>query len=472
MLSLRRSIATRLALGYGLLVAVSITILAVVFYLGTLGAFDRSINGKIITISSRLIEAYEDRPRDELAAEVQRLLADGIDSDTEIYLATAADGTRIAGNISTWPRGVESFGRLVDAEVVREGRKSPGRLFISPLPGGGILVVGRDLADRAAIRDMVWRALAIGAALSLVLIAGGAFFFRRQIEARIGDIRHTAREIEAGDLSRRIPIPRGEDGSDEFGRLKADINRMLDRIQHLVEGVRHVSNAIAHDLRTPLARVRSQLESALQEQPTVASLSSAGASAIQEIDGLIALFEKLLQIAEAESGMRPESFDAIDLRRIAEDMAELSNATSDERRVTVRAMGDDEVPASGDRNLIASAVAGLIDNAIKYAGPSAHIEVGAFADRDTVAIVVRDDGPGIPDHELPKVTERFYRLDRSRHLPGNGLGLSIAAAIAILHRGRLTLANGAPGLIARIELPRRESGSIATQHDDAHPSPR
>jgi signal transduction histidine kinase len=461
MLSLRRSIATRLALGYGLLVAASITILAVVFYLGTLIAFDRSINGKIITITSRLIDAYEQQPREELAGEIRRLLADGIDSDTEIYLVTDAAGARIAGNISTWPRSTDAHGRLIDAEVMREGRKSPGRLFISPLPGGGILVVGRDLADRAAIRDMVWRALAIGAALSLVLIAGGAVFFRRQIEARIGDIRHTAREIEAGDLSQRIPIPRGEDASDEFGRLKADINRMLDRIQHLVEGVRHVSNAIAHDLRTPLARVRSQLEGALQGQPTVATLSSAGTSAIAEIDGLITLFEKLLQIAEAESGMRPESFDAIDLRRIAEDMVELSNATSDDRRVDLSAMNDADVPASGDRNLIASAVAGLIDNAVKYAGPAARIEVGAFAARDTVGIVVRDDGPGIPEDELPNVTGRFYRLDRSRHLPGNGLGLSIASAIATLHRGRLTLANGAPGLIARIELPRREGSAGA-----------
>lgn len=455
MLSLRQSIATRLAVAYGLVVAASIALLAIVFYFGTLGTFDRNINGKIVTISNRLIETYQQRPREDLAQEIDHLLSDGIDSDTEIYLLASANGTHVAGNLSAWPSDSSSFGRLVDATVVREGRKSPGRLFVRPLPDGAILVVGRDLEDRDVIRDMVWRALAVGAILSLAVVASGAVFFRRQIEARIADIRQTASEIEAGDLRRRIPISRGDDGGDEFGRLKADINRMLDRIQHLVDGVRHVSNAIAHDLRTPLSRVRSQLESALQGDLTVPSLSNAAESAIQEIDELIALFGKLLQIAEAESGMRPDFFEVVDLRRIAGDMVELYNVANDEKRVSLTDAMDGEVLASGDRNLIASAVASLVDNAVKYAGPDARIEVGALGVQDSASIVVRDDGHGIPADELLKVMDRFYRLDRSRHLPGNGLGLSIASAIATLHRGKLTLANGSPGLIARFELPSR-----------------
>jgi signal transduction histidine kinase len=455
--SLRRSIATRLALGYGLLVAVSITILAAVFYFGTLGAFDRSINGKIVTIANRLVETYEPKPQRELAQEIGRLLADGIDSDTEIYLLLSAGGDRLAGNIAAWPADADGFGRLIDGEVVRDGRKSAGRLFATRLPDGAVLVVGRDLEDREAIRDMVWRALAIGACLALVLIVAGASFFRRQIERRISDIRHTSHEIEAGDLTRRIPVPTGDEGNDEFGRLKADINRMLDRIQHLVDGVRHVSNAIAHDLRTPLGRVRNRLDGALRADSGGGSLALAAGATIQEIDEVIVLFEKLLQIAEAESGMRPESFEVVDLRRIARDMVELCNAAGEDGRVTLLPDADEGVCANGDRNLLASAVAGLIDNAVKYAGAQARVDVGAWTERGCAVLVVRDNGPGIPEVELAKVTGRFYRLDRSRHVPGNGLGLSIASAIVTLHRGRLALTNGSPGLIARIELPLLDS---------------
>lgn len=467
MLNLRRSTAARLAVGYGLLVAASIAILAIVFYFGTIGLLDRNINGKIGTVSNRLIDAYQHRPREELAHEIDRLLKDGIDSDTEIYVLAAEDGTRLAGNLSAWPKSPSPSGQLVDAMVIRDGRKSSGRLAISPLPDGTTLVVGRDLQDRDAIQDMVWRSLIGGAAISLVLIVSGAFFFRRQIENRIGDIRRTARDIEAGDLTKRIPVGSEEDGSDEFGRLKTDINRMLDRIEHLVDGVRHVSNAIAHDLRTPLGRIRSGLDNAVRSDVTVATLSDAAHSAMGQIDDLILLFEKLLQIAEAESGMRPESFDWIDLQRIARDVVEFYNSSAEASHVLLTHTGDGDVMAMGDRNLIANAIASLIDNAIKYAGRGGHIEVGAFTNEKSVSVVVRDRGPGIPATELARVTERFYRLDQSRHLPGNGLGLSIASAIATLHRGKLTLENASPGLLARLSIPTGEA--VAPSHASPQP---
>jgi signal transduction histidine kinase len=462
MLSWRRSVATRLAAGYGLLVAASIAVLAIVFYSATLAEFDRNINGKISEISGRLTATYAERPREELAHEIEHLLSDGIDSDSEIYLLLSPGGRRLAGNISgALPASAMSH-RLLDVRVVREGRSTLGRLLTTQLPDGAVLAVGRDLQDREAIRDIVWRALAIGAALSVVFIISGAVFFRRQIERRIGDIRHTAREIEAGNISRRIPVPPEQHGVDEFDRLKLDINRMLDRIQHLIEGVRHVSNAIAHDLRTPLGRVRNQLERALRSAPTTSSLTISTSAAIQEIDEVISMFEKLLQIAEAESGMRPESSELVDLGKIASDMVELSNAAEDEPRIQLANAGaSEEVLTSGDRNLIAGAVSGLINNAVKYAGPQCVIEVGAMTERDCVSIFVRDNGPGIPDRELTRVTDRFYRLDSSRHMPGNGLGLSIASAIATLHRGQLKLMNLSPGLIAKLELPRYEPSAKA-----------
>jgi signal transduction histidine kinase len=277
----------------------------------------------------------------------------------------------------------------------------------------------------------------------------GALLFRHQIEKRIGEIRRTAHRIEAGDLTQRIPVS----SDDEFGRLSVDINRMLDRIGHLMDGVRHVSNAIAHDLRTPLGRIRSRLDEAVRREPTAGSLSEAAGAAIEGIDELTLVFEKLLQIAEAESGVRAKSFEAVDLNAIAKDMVELYDASAEERRVSLKPAGGAAVLAEVDRNLVASAVASLIDNAIKYAGPGATVEVGAYAQPQSVAIVVRDNGPGIPAHERPCVTQRFYRLDHSRNLPGNGLGLSIVSAIATLHGGALQLEDAAPGLLARIVLP-------------------
>jgi signal transduction histidine kinase len=236
---------------------------------------------------------------------------------------------------------------------------------------------------------------------------------------------------------------------------------MLDRIGHLMDGVRHVSNAIAHDLRTPLSRVRARLDEAVRRPSTAASLREAATGAIESIDQLMLLFDKLLQIAEAESGMRAKSFEAVDLGAITKDMVELYDATAEERGVSLKPGGAGPVVAAVDRNLVASAVASLIDNAIKYAGPGATVEVGAYAQPRGAEIVVRDDGPGIPAAERPRVVERFYRLDHSRHLPGNGLGLSIVSAIATLHGGALRLEDAAPGLRARIVLPAGQAAEAA-----------
>jgi len=234
--------------------------------------------------------------------------------------------------------------------------------------------------------------------------------------------------------------------------LSRDINRMLDRIEHLMEGVRHVSNAIAHDLRTPLARIRNKLDGALRQQQGVAGFESAAQAAIDDIDDLTRVFDKLLQIAAAESGMRPENFDDIDLHQIAADIVEMYEATADEQDVLLVQMYGEGVPARGDRNLLGSALASLVDNAIKYAGPGATVEVSAGSDEQGSWLAVRDNGPGVPAEELPKLTQRFYRLDKSRHLPGNGLGLSIVAAIAALHGGSLEIEDAAPGLRLRFRL--------------------
>ncbi|WP_426086964.1 sensor histidine kinase [Janthinobacterium sp. PSPC1-1] len=443
-----RSIAARLALGYGVLVVVSISIVCAVFYFGTIGVLDRSVDRKLTLLSERLAVLYQQGGSSRTTAEIAHLLTDRTDSDTEIFLLVDADGHRVAGNLSSWPDLASPVGRLLHRDVTREGRRVPARMLIRDLAGGARLFVGRDMEEGKSIRTLVLRSLAYGGGVAILLVVAGAWLFRRQLEARIGQIRRTAGEIEAGDLSRRIPVA----SEDEFGLLSRDINRMLDRIEHLMEGVRHVSNAIAHDLRTPLGRIRNKLDGALRQQQSVAGYESAAQAAIDDIDDLTRVFDKLLQIAAAESGMRPENFDDIDLQQIGADIVEMYEATADEQGVLLVQMYGDSVPARGDRNLLGSALASLVDNAIKYAGPGATVEVSAGSDEQGSWLAVRDNGPGVPREELPKLTQRFYRLDKSRHLPGNGLGLSIVAAIAALHGGSLDIEDAAPGLRLRLRL--------------------
>ncbi|KAB8060185.1 HAMP domain-containing protein [Janthinobacterium sp. FT14W] len=448
MRNLHRSIAARLALGYGVLVVVSISIVCAVFYFGTIGVLDRSVDRKLVLLSERLAALYEQGDASRTTAEIAHLLTDRTDSDTEIFLLVDADGRRVAGNLSSWPDAGSPVGRLLHRDVTREGRRVPARMLIRDLAGGARLFVGRDMEEGKSIRTLVLRSLAYGGGVAILLVVAGAWLFRRQLEARIGQIRRTAGEIEAGDLSRRIPVS----SEDEFGLLSRDINRMLDRIEHLMEGVRHVSNAIAHDLRTPLARIRNKLDGALRQQQSVAGFEAASQAAIDDIDDLTRVFDKLLQIAAAESGMRPENFNDIDLHQIGADIVEMYEATADEQGVLLVQMYGEGVPARGDRNLLGSALASLVDNAIKYAGPGATVEVSAGSDAQGSWLAVRDNGPGVPAEELPKLTQRFYRLDKSRHLPGNGLGLSIVAAIAALHGGSLEIEDAAPGLRLRLRL--------------------
>jgi signal transduction histidine kinase len=451
------TVAFRLALSYGLLAIGSMSVISAAFYFGTVGVLERSTDGKLMSLSKRLAEHFDSRGDDGLRQEIQQLLADGIEQDTEVYLLVAPDGRKMVGNIYGWTQKSAPLDSLTDLAVMRYGRPSLSRLLPRRLPDGSILVVGRDLQDQREIERLVWHSLLAGGAAALVLAIGGALLFRRQLEHRVGAIRRTALQIEAGDLSRRIPI---SDVEDEFGRLNRDINRMLDRIEHLMDGVRHVSNAIAHDLRTPLGRIRSRLEEALSAGNSMAQLAGTARFAIQQVDELIRMLDRLLQIAEAESGARRQSFALVSLGSIISDVVELYDAIAEEEEITLTGNIKGRPIALGDKNLLTSALANLVDNALKYAGSGSAVQVRAVEERDTVSIVVQDDGPGIPPTERAHVIDRFYRLDESRSLPGNGLGLSIVTAIASLHSGELDLADASPGLIARIVLPRAETAAL------------
>jgi signal transduction histidine kinase len=444
-----RSITTQLAIANVATLGATILLMSAVFYFGTLGALYRGLDGKIVATSDRLFNLYSARPVSDLAQEVERDLRDDLDRNFEIFQVASADGRPLAGNMSNSGIGTTPYGRLIKRQVIRSGRPTSARLIIRQLPSGALLYVGRDLSEEQPIRVLVWRALRVAVVVAVALAILVALLFRRHIAARIGEIRRTASQIEAGDLMSRIKIS----GDDEFARLSVDINRMLDRIETLVDGVRHVSNAIAHDLRTPLAHIRGRLDEALRREPTAEALSLAAEAAIEGIDELVLVFQQLLQIAEAEAGPRTKAFEHLDLSRIIKDMAELYDAVAEAERIKLRVGSRNPVWAHGDPNLLKSAVASLIDNAIKYAGPGCRVVLFAYCAPEGAMIVVQDNGPGVPTPELSRLSERFYRVDRARSLPGNGLGLGIVSAIATLHGGKLLLTNLKPGFQAAIILP-------------------
>ena len=451
MARLLSSVAFRLALGYGLLVVMTLAVISAALYFGTVVVIDRGIDAKLSKLSEQLIDRFDNADVEALKQRIEQLLSDGIDQETEVFALLDTHGRNIVGNVSSLVRGTP-FDRLSDQTIVRDGRPSRSRLLPHRLPNGNVLVVGRDLHDVREMEQLVVRALLMGGVVALLLAVAGAALVRRQLEHRMAAIRHTALEIEAGDLSRRIRVP---DADDEFTRLNRDINRMLDRIQRLMEGVRDVSNAIAHDLRTPLGRIRNRLDEMLRTGATTEQLREAAATSIHGIDELIVIFDKLLQIAEAESATRRQCFQSVALRDIIMEVVELYDATAEATGVTLAVDVPGEPTALGDKDLLASATANLVDNALKYgAGAATTVRVGVREDRESVSIVVQDQGPGIALEERTKVVTRFYRLDRSRSLPGNGLGLAIVTAISHLHGGRLSLEDAAPGLVARIVLPR------------------
>jgi signal transduction histidine kinase len=442
------SIAFRQALIFGALVVFTMTVLLAVFYVQTVGVWQRRIDSQIENTTQHLVEYQKKSSSSALAGHINALLGDGIDSDTEVYTLVAPDGRLVAGNLAVTGDITVPTRSISEHSVLRAGRPSRSRLRVTTLNDGSTLIVGRDMQDLHELEKLIRDALASGAFATLVLAVAGALVFRRQLERRIGTIRQTAAQIERGDLAQRVPISAQQD---EFARLSRDINAMLDRIHDLMEGVRHVSNTIAHNIRTPLSRVLARLYTAQNASNPTQALPDAVGFAIAEIQDLNIVFEKLLRIAEVESGARRQTFAAVSLNEIAINALELYDAVAEAKGVTLTHTLEAEPCVAGDGDLLANAVANLIDNAIKYTPNGGRVHVDTHRGEASVTLTVRDNGRGIPQEERARVGMRFYRLDRA--VPGWGLGLASVMAIARLHGGSLLLADAEPGLIARLVLP-------------------
>ncbi|WP_300297385.1 HAMP domain-containing sensor histidine kinase [Ferrovibrio sp.] len=456
MLKVMRSTSMRLALGYAALFIASSLLLVGLLWWNTTGYLDRETDA-VIAADTR---AVGDRLRDFGLAGAIQTLNERVAADADgkaIYLLADPRLRPLAGNVDAWPLKVGPAPGWYEVELVYRDRLHASRLLHVVLPGNFQLLVGRDVQERVAIRNLflqnlVWAGLA---ALGLALLGG--WLIRRAVQRRIESINRTALAIVQGDLGRRVPAGAGDD---EFDQLVHTINRMLDQIQQLIEGVRNVSNAIAHDLRTPLAETRSRLETLLRRPADQETTLDEIAAAIGDIDRLIGIFNALLRLAEIDSGLRRAGFARVDLAALVADAAELYGPAAEAKGIDFVLETGPGLSVDGDPFLLAQAVGNLLDNAVKYTPADGHIRLGLARLADGgAAITVADSGPGMSREETARATERFYRGDRSRPAAeGVGLGLSLVAAIAKLHGGSLRLEDNEPdqaprGLRAVLALP-------------------
>ena len=388
---------------------------------------------------------------------------------SSLYLVTTPSGEGLAGNVGSLEPGVldrpgwlETYYHRLESS---EGAEHRALVRVVQLPGGFHLLVGRDLDERERLFGIVVNAGQWSLALVIVLGLLGGFFVSRRVLSRIDAMTGTAQTIMAGDLSGRLPVA---GTGDELDRLADNVNAMLERIEALMRGLKEVSDNIAHDLKTPLTRLRNRCEQALRSASGEASYRAALEATIAESDDLIRTFDALLMIARAESGQARENMTEFDASEIARDVGELYEPFADEKGIALKIEAAAAAPVRGNRELVSQALANLIDNAIKYAGSNgkvngipAEIVVKAGNDGERITLSVADRGPGIPDADRGRVVERFVRLEQSRSEPGSGLGLSLASAVARLHGGELKLGDNHPGLRTTIALPRAGPGASA-----------
>ena len=374
-----------------------------------------------------------------------------------LYLIADAQGERVSGNLAApssellAKRGRVQFPYRAPAPSGTQTRLAIGQVF--SLSEGYRLVVGRDIEDRRKLQDIFTSAFLWGVGFIAVIGILGGLLVSRVLLRRIGAITDTSRRIMDGDLSRRVPLT---GTGDELDRLADSLNTMLERIEQLVAGLREVSDNIAHDLKTPLTRMRNRIDTALRDSPDQETYRDTLIQTIEDADDLIRTFNALLSIARLEAGAQVESFETFDLSALAADAVELYEPVAEGEGITVAL--DAALPAQvkGNRQLLAQATANLIDNAIKYARPE-HGD-GAIAVRvepsgARVRLSVADNGPGIPEDQRERALKRFARLETSRSRPGSGLGLSLVAAVVRMHGGEIALEDNRPGLRVVISLP-------------------
>lgn len=450
----------RLALVYLALFLASASALLAYLYWNTAGFLARQTETTILAETSALVSQYDEGGR---AALVHGVITKARDPRQNLYLLEDQNGEALGGNLTSWPLmasdtdGWLSFvypRRTVEGEVeIHEAIA-----VMTRLPEGMSLLVGQDIEERRQLEAQITNALgwAVGAMIVLGILGGA--IISRNLVARIDDINRTAKDIMGGELSRRIPVT---GAGDEIDQLAENLNDMLDQIERLMLGMRQVTDNIAHDLRSPLNRLRNRLEVTLMKPATQEEYAQALEKSIYEADELLGTFNALLLIARAEAGAARDGMDWVDLSALAQDAAELYEPVAEEAGLRLDLAIEPGIEYHGHRELLAQAIANLLDNAIKHAAGPGGIGEGvirlAVQSRGSrsAEVSVSDHGPGIASEDRERVLGRFVRLEQSRNTPGSGLGLSLVSAVTRLHGGALRLEDNEPGLRVVIGLARR-----------------
>jgi signal transduction histidine kinase len=444
----------------------------VIFAIGSafvLGSVAWNVNGLLNEQITQTIQAEIIGLAEQYETGGIRQLVDSIDRrmrlpGSSLYLVTNYAGEVITGNVRTLPPGVIERVGLVETPYSKPNETKLNHLALArifQLQGGFRLLVGRDLDERENLRHVMVHALITSLIWLLAIGVAGGLFVAWRVLRRVDAMNAAARTIMAtGDMSRRLPVA---GTGDELDRLAANLNAMIARIGTLMAGMKEVSDNIAHDLRTPLTRLRNGAEDALRHDGDGAAYRAALGKVIEESDGLIGIFNALLMIARAEAGSGREGMTEFDAGEVARDVAELYEPLAEERGVAFDLRVEPNLLVRGSRELLGQAIANLVDNAFKYGLPERppdtphpepmRIDVTARRQGATAVIGVGDHGTGIPEADRARVLNRFVRLEGARSRPGSGLGLSLAAAIARLHGGVLDVGDNKPGLRITLQLP-------------------
>jgi signal transduction histidine kinase len=409
---------------------------------------DQAIAAELATLQS----AYATGGRSELIAAIAQHTA-APRPGGGVFLLADAGFAPLAGNLRAWPadlRGSAGWGSFTPQQAEPDaGGVTKLRVTYATLADGSHLLVGRNIADLDQFVRRINIALACGIVLVFVLAGVASLSVTRRTVGRIEAINAASRAIMQSGLGQRIP-KRGT--HDEWDELAANLNSMLDRIEVLMSEVKQVTDNVAHDLRTPLTRIRGRLERAYARSGGAYDADLI-ADTLADLDAVLAMFTSLTRISQIEAHDRTAAFHAVDLAQVAREVAELFDAAAEERGGRLEVIGDEHVRVAGDRDLLFDALANLIDNAIKHGRDGGRVTLEVALHDGAPVVSASDDGPGIPLAERERVLRRFYRLERSRRTPGNGLGLSLVAAVARLHGAVTEMQDNAPGLKIRLVFP-------------------
>ena len=464
-----KSSAFRITLVYVLLFGLSVAIILGFVYWSTIAYQNSQTEDSINVEIEELSRVYQNRGYPGLVTTLSQRVEQQSLGDSMLYLLTDSQFRPLVTNISGWPRlAFDREGGWIDFRLddsrVRGNQEFSARARVLEFDNRYNLLVGRAMRDLANLKELVGRALIWGLMLTLALGLIGGYMLRQTLRSRLGAINQTSRQIMQGDLRRRIAT-RGTE--DEFDELANNLNSMLDQIEHGMEGVRRVSDNIAHDLKTPLARLKNKIEELKFHVAGRPTEEIALDNIIQEADGLLATFNALLRIARIEYSEQHQAFATLDVNSILSDLLELYEPLVEEKGQSLTVVLGPAIEFEADRDMLFQAFANLIDNAIKYTPEGGEISIrsglgeggenSAEVTRDEVNngykswyVEIADDGPGIPEEEHEKVVQRFYRIDPSRTTPGSGLGLALVFAVLKLHKLDLSFADNDPGLKVRV----------------------